>query len=160
MVTCSHDPFTEVGYRVTLASVYGLLLLSAFLSATVLPGSSEAVLLGFLASGHGNPWALIAVASLGNVAGAVVNWALGLALLRLRDRPWFPLKDATNSRAQLWFARYGIWTLLLSWVPVVGDPLTVVAGVMRVRLLPFLVFVTIGKVARYALIVWAWQLWS
>ena len=139
---------------------YGLLLLSAFLSATLLPGSSEAVLLGLLAAGTGNPAVLIAVASVGNIAGAVVNWALGRSLLRLRDRRWFPVSDATNARAQAWFARYGVWTLLLSWVPVVGDPLTLVAGVMQVRFVPFLLLVSLGKVARYAAIVWGWQIWG
>lgn len=140
-------------------SSYGLLLLSAFLSATLLPGASEAVLLGLLAAGQGSAWALIAVASVGNIAGAVVNWALGRSVLLLQDRPWFPLKDATNARAQAWFARYGLWSLLLSWVPVIGDPLTLIAGVMKVRFVPFLLLVSIGKVARYAGIVAAWQLW-
>lgn len=144
----------------TLLATYGLLLVSAFLSATLLPGSSEAVLLGLLASNQGNGLALIAVASFGNIAGAVVNWGLGRAVLRLQDRPWFPLKGVASDRAHRWFARYGLWSLLLSWVPVIGDPLTLVAGVMRVRFVPFLVLVTIGKVARYAVIVWGWQFWT
>ena len=141
----------------TVLSAYGLLLLSAFLSATLLPGSSEAVLLGLLATGHGSPFMLIAVASVGNIAGAALNWALGRAMLQLRDRPWFPLKDATSGRAQQWFARYGIWALLLSWVPLIGDGLTLVAGVMRVRIVPFLILVSIAKVGRYAAVVWGWQ---
>jgi len=70
------------------------------------------------------------------------------------------LKDTTNKRAQAWFSRYGIWSLLLSWVPIVGDPLTLVAGVMQVSIGRFLLFVTIGKVLRYGLIVTAWQLWA
>lgn len=69
------------------------------------------------------------------------------------------MKDATNARAQASFARYGIWTLLLSWVPIVGDPLTLVAGIMRVPIGRFLIFVAVGKVLRYALIVLAWQHW-
>lgn len=144
----------------TALSAYGLLLLSAFLSATLLPGSSEAVLLGLLAAGKGSPVGLIAVASVGNIAGALVNWALGRSLLRLQGRSWFPVTEATNARAQAWFARYGIWTLLLSWVPVVGDPLTLVAGVMQVRFVPFLLLVSLGKVARYAVLVWGWQIWA
>ena len=72
-------------------STYGLLLLSAFLSATLLPGSSEAVLIGFLASAQGKPVALIAAASLGNIAGAVVNWGMGRYFLHFKDRSWFPL---------------------------------------------------------------------
>ena len=132
---------------------------SAFLSATLLPGSSEAVLLGLLASDIGQPALLVTAASLGNIAGAVVNWGMGRYFLLFRNRAWFPVKDATNARAQAWFARYGVWSLLLSWVPIVGDPLTLVAGIMRVPIERFLVFVTLGKVLRYALIVLAWQYW-
>ncbi|MGV8988333.1 MAG: YqaA family protein [Cypionkella sp.] len=150
----------EEGLFVIALSAYGLLFLSAFLSATLLPGSSEAVLMGLLASAKGKPVALIAAASLGNIAGAVVNWIMGRYLLHFKDRSWFPLKDSTNARAQAWFARYGMWSLLFSWVPVVGDPLTLVAGIMQAPIGRFLMFVTIGKVARYALIVMAWQFWA
>lgn len=141
-------------------STYGLLFVSAFLSATLLPGSSEAVLIGLLASAQGTPVALIAAASLGNIAGAVVNWGTGRYFLHFRDRSWFPLKEATNARAQTWFARYGSWSLLFSWVPVVGDPLTLVAGVMQVPFAKFLLVVGIGKVLRYAMIVVEWQHWG
>ena len=118
------------------------------------------LLVGLLASGTGQPALLVAVASLGNIAGAVVNWGMGLSFMQFKDRPWFPLKGATSARAQAWFARYGIWSLLLSWVPVVGDPLTLVAGMLRVSFWRFLLFVTVGKVLRYAFIVMAWQLWA
>ena len=143
----------------TVLAACWLLFASAFLSATLLPGSSEAVLIGLLASGTGQPALLVAAASLGNIAGALVNWAMGRYFLRFRDRSWFPLKEATNARAQAWFARFGIWSLLLSWVPVIGDPLTLVAGIMRVPIGRFVLFVAIGKVLRYALIVMAWQSW-
>ncbi len=143
----------------TILAACWLLFGSAFLSATLLPGSSEAVLLGLLASGTGQPALLVAAASFGNIAGAVVNWGMGRYFLRFKDRPWFPLKDALNARAQTWFARYGIWSLLLSWVPIVGDPLTLVAGIMRVPIGRFLIFVAVGKVLRYGLIVLAWQSW-
>ena len=143
----------------TVLAACWLLLGSAFLSATLLPGSSEAVLLGLLASGAGQPALLVTAASLGNIAGAVVNWGIGRYFLLFKDRSWFPIKDATNARAQDWFARYGIWSLLLAWVPIVGDPLTLVAGIMRVPIGRFLIFVAVGKVLRYALIVMAWQYW-
>ena len=143
----------------TVLAACWLLFGSAFLSATLLPGSSEAVLLGLLASGTGQPVLLVAAASLGNIAGAVVNWGMGRYFLYFKDRSWFPIKDTTNARAQAWFARYGIWSLLLSWVPIVGDPLTLVAGIMRVPIGRFLIFVAVGKVLRYALIVLAWQYW-
>jgi membrane protein YqaA with SNARE-associated domain len=143
----------------TVLAACWLLFGSAFLSATLLPGSSEAVLLGLLAGGTGQPTLLVTAASLGNIAGATVNWGMGRYILIFKDRSWFPIKDATNARAQVWFARYGIWSLLLSWVPIIGDPLTLVAGIMRVSIGPFLIFVAVGKVLRYALIVLAWQYW-
>jgi len=79
--------------------------------------------------------------------------------LHFKDRSWFPLKDVTNTRAQTWFARFGIWSLLLSWLPVIGDPLTLIAGIMRVPIGRFVLFVAIGKVLRYAIIVVVVQNW-
>ena len=143
----------------TVLAACWLLFGSAFLSATLLPGSSEAVLFGLLAGGTGQPALLVTAASLGNIAGATVNWGMGRYILHFKDRSWFPIKDAANARAQAWFARYGIWSLLLSWVPIIGDPLTLVAGIMRVSIGPFLIFVAVGKVLRYAIIVLAWQYW-
>ena len=144
----------------TALAAYGLLFLSAFLSATLLPGSSETVLVGFLAANQGLPALLVLFATVGNVAGAVVNWGLGRFFEHYRDRSWFPIKVAAMARAQVWFARCGLWSLLLSWVPVIGDPLTLVAGVLRVPFGRFLVLVTIGKVLRYGLVVLAWQHWG
>jgi membrane protein YqaA with SNARE-associated domain len=153
-----HDQDAECS--VIIFAVYGLLCLSAFLSATLLPGSSEAVLLGLLTSGQVNPAMLVLFASVGNVAGAMVNWGLGLFFENYKDKSWFPIQAAAMARAQVWFARWGLWSLLLSWVPVIGDPLTLVAGVLRVPFGRFLVLVTIGKVARYGLLVLAWQHWG
>lgn len=144
----------------SVVAIYGLLCLSAFLSATLLPGSSEAVLLGMLASGQGSPAVLVVSATLGNVAGAVVNWVLGWFFEHYKDKSWFPIKQAALARAQAWFARWGLWSLLLSWVPVIGDPLTLVAGVLRVPFGRFVVLVTIGKVTRYGLLVLAWLRWG
>lgn len=141
-------------------SEYGLLLVSAFLSATLLPGSSEAVLIGLLSAAKGQPALLVLTASIGNIAGATVNWAIGAGMVQFKHRSWYPAGIAVSSRAQAWFGRYGIWTLLLSWVPVVGDPLTMLAGIMRVPFWRFLAIVTIGKVARYAVIAFAWQNWG
>lgn len=138
-------------------AAYWLLLGSAFVSATLFPGSSEAVLVGFLATSAGQPATLVAVASVGNVAGAMVNWALGRFFVAYQRRPWFPVSAAAMVRAQGWFGRFGLWSLLLSWVPVVGDPLTVVAGILRVPFWHFFVLVSIGKVLRYGLVVYLWQ---
>lgn len=71
------------------------------------------------------------MASLGNVGGSAVNWLLGRGIERFRDRRWFPAGPSALERAQRWYRRYGKWSLLASWVPVIGDPLTVIAGVLR-----------------------------
>ena len=128
---------------------------SAFLAATLLPGSSEAIMLALMHQG-GEPVGLVLVATVGNTLGAVVNWALGLFLLRFRDRRWFYFNEQQIQRAQRAFQRYGVWTLVLSWLPVVGDALTLVAGVMRVRLWLFLALVATGKGARYGVLAYAY----
>ena len=123
----------------------GGLFLAAFVASTLFPASSEAVLAGLVASGTYDPSLLIATASAGNILGASVNWALGLWAAETR---WVR-KNAWLARASLWFQRYGPWSLLLSWLPVIGDPLTLAAGLARLRLPLFLLPVTIGKVGRY-----------
>ncbi|MFD0725961.1 YqaA family protein [Lysobacter brunescens] len=124
------------------------LFMAAFLAATLLPAQSEAVLVALLLDGH-SPWRLVAVASIGNVLGSTVNWWLGREIVRFGDRRWFPVKPAALERARRSYARWGRWTLLLSWVPVIGDPLTLVAGMMRERLSVFLMIVTFAKTLRY-----------
>lgn len=140
--------------------IYAGLFLSAFTSATLLPGSSEAALLALLAAGQGDPALLWAGATAGNVLGSLANWGLGRVFAHRRDRPWFPLGPEAHDRATGWFRRYGLWALLLAWVPVLGDPLTLVAGLLRVRLLPFLLLVSIGKAGRYAMILAAFAWWN
>lgn len=125
------------------------LFASALVAATILPMQSEAVLAGLLAAGGRPAVLLIVVATVGNVLGSVINWYLGRVLLRFKDRRWFPSSDVQLERAQRWYARYGRWSLLGSWLPVIGDPLTVVAGVMREPLGPFLLLVTVAKGGRY-----------
>ena len=135
-------------------ALYGGLFLSAFLSATLLPGSSEALLTGLVVSGRGEPWLLLAAAVIGNVLGSLVNWICGRFLAAFRDRKWFPVSPRRYAQAAGWFERYGVWSLLFAWAPVVGDPLTVIAGAFRVGFLPFLLLVTIGKLVRYLFILW------
>ena len=131
------------------AVLAGLFALS-FLAATVLPAQSEAALAGLLLTGAHPAALLVAVASLGNVAGSVVNWALGRAVERFRHRRWFPVGPEALARAQGWYQRWGKPSLLFAWLPGVGDAFTVAAGIMRVPLLAFLVMVTIAKGGRYA----------
>lgn len=129
------------------------LFVSAFVSATLFPGGSEALLVGLLVSGEYAVLGLLLVATAGNVLGSVVNWGLGRWVVQFQDRPWFPLAPEKLSQAQQWYQRYGKWSLLLSWVPVIGDPLTVAAGLMRERFLVFLLLVTLAKFGRYLAIV-------
>ncbi len=129
------------------------LALSAFTSATVLPGTSEAVFLGLYLTGAAPVFLLFVVASVANVAGSCVNWMIGRFAARLRGTRWLPESDML-ARAERWFHRWGKWSLLLAWTPFVGDPLTVVAGLLRVPFLTFLVLVAIAKTARYAALMW------
>jgi membrane protein YqaA with SNARE-associated domain len=131
---------------------YLSLFLAAFIAATLLPFSSEAMLFAMLTQ-HYSFWGLWCAATLGNLLGALLNWWLGIACLRWQDRRWFPFKSNQLVRAQHWFQRFGIYSLLLAWVPVIGDPLTFVAGIMRVRFLPFLLLVALGKGLRYAMVI-------
>ena len=130
-------------------AAYAALFAAAFIAATIFPAQSEAALAALLIAANQPAAALIAVASIGNVLGAVVNWGLGWGVERFKDRRWFPASEATLGRAQGWYRRYGKWSLLLSWAPFIGDPITVVAGVMREPLPAFLILVSIAKVGRY-----------
>ena len=141
-------------------AAYGGLFAAALVAATILPAQSELLLAGLLNAGHQSPVLLVAFASLGNVLGSIVNWMLGRFLIHLRDRRWFPLKPKVYDRAVAWFGKYGLWSLLLAWVPVIGDPLTVVAGALRGDLVRFTVLVAIGKVGRYVFIALSVLWWS
>lgn len=132
---------------------YLLLFSSAFLAATILPFYSEVLLFILLQQG-GEPWILIAVATLGNTLGAVVNWILGRSLLHFKNRRWFYFSDNQMNKAQRWFQRYGIWSLLLAWLPIGGDALTLIAGIFKVRLVPFMFLVGVGKCLRYIAVVY------
>src|SRR5262245_57537812 len=129
----------------------GLFLIS-LLAATIFPAQSEAVLVGLLLLGKQPPWVLLTVASVGNVLGAVINWILGRYIETWRGSTWFPVSELSLARAQSWYHRYGRLSLLLSWLPVIGDPLTLAAGIMREPFLSFLILVGIGKVARYVIL--------
>ena len=128
------------------------LFLTAFLAATIVPFSSEALLLGMEVSGEFEAIGLLAVASLGNTLGAVTNWCLGRFCLHWQDAKWFPVKPRALDRASRWFNRYGTWVLLLAWVPVIGDPITLAAGALKTRFWRFLLLVAISKTGRYAVL--------
>jgi membrane protein YqaA with SNARE-associated domain len=140
----------RVGNKSMLA--YGSLFLSSLLSATLLPGSSEILLISLLLAGHDGVLLWLS-ATLGNSLGSAVNWVLGRYLLHFSERRWFPMTPAQIQRAQQRFQRHGVWVLLLAWLPIIGDPLTLVAGMMRVRWWVFISFVAVGKGLRYAALV-------
>jgi len=141
-----------------MITAYLLLFGSAFLAATILPFYSEVFLFALLREGY-DPFALVVVATLGNTLGAVVNWLLGRYLLHYQDRRWFYFNRAQIDKAQSWFQRYGFWSLLLAWAPVGGDALTLIAGIMKVRLWLFLLLVGIGKALRYVSVFYL-QAWT
>lgn len=133
----------------SLLAAYGGLFLAAFLAATLIPAQSEAVLASLLATKHYSPTLLILIAGAGNVLGSVANWLLGRGIERYRDARWFPVSAKSLERAGRWYRRYGWWSLLASWLPIVGDPLTLTAGIMREPFPRFLLVVTIAKFGRY-----------
>lgn len=131
---------------------YAGLFLVALAAATILPLQSEAAVAAMLLTGH-SPWLVLLVASVGNVLGSTINWVLGRAIDRYGSSRWFPASGPALERASRWYRRYGRWSLLLSWAPIIGDPITVVAGVLRERLPVFLLLVTIAKVGRYVAVI-------
>ncbi|MGI0119788.1 YqaA family protein [Zooshikella sp. RANM57] len=136
---------------------YLSLFASSFLAATILPFYSEVLLYALLQTGE-PAWLLIVVASTGNTLGAVVNWYLGRYLLHFKERRWFYFKDEQIERMQYWFQRYGVWSLLFAWMPLGGDVLTLIAGIMKVRIGVFLTLVAIGKTMRYIAVLYFAQI--
>lgn len=128
----------------SLASLFA----SSFLSATLLPGNSEVVLVAMLLSGVSQPWLLVLIATMGNSLGGLTNVILGR---------FFPLREKSRwqEKAVGWLKRYGAATLLLSWMPVIGDLLCLLAGWMRISWGLVLFFLCLGKALRYVLVAWA-----
>jgi len=134
---------------VSTLGVYTGLFAVAFLAATILPAQSELGLAGLILSDDYSVPMLIAVASIGNTLGAVVNWLLGRYINRFQGKKWFPASPAQMEKATGWYHKYGRWSLLMSWVPIIGDPLTLAAGVLREPFWSFFVLVAIAKTTRY-----------
>jgi|TARA_B110000881_G_scaffold140452_1_gene123822 membrane protein YqaA with SNARE-associated domain len=128
---------------------YLSLFIISFLAATLLPMSSELTLAGLLSTNTYNSFALLGTASLGNVLGSVFNWLLGFYFLKHINKKWFPFKQNQITSTSKWFQKFGIWSLLFAWVPIIGDPLTFVAGILRVKFFSFLILVAVGKISRY-----------
>ncbi|EAU55391.1 YqaA family protein [Mariprofundus ferrooxydans] len=127
------------------------LFFSALISSTLFPGGSEALLLYRLNEG-GNAVTLVLIATVGNVLGSLITYAMGRLGNAAMHKKWLRISEAQSERAERWFAAYGKPALLFAWLPVVGDPLCLVAGLLRCGIVPFLILVTIGKLARYAVL--------
>jgi membrane protein YqaA with SNARE-associated domain len=136
--------------------IYLSLFFTAFIAATLLPAFSEVALAASLST-NASIFLLWLSATAGNTLGSCVNWYLGREILRFKPKlinsRWFPVTELQLERAQNRFSRFGVWSLLLAWLPIVGDPLTFVAGVMKVRFGLFLCLVVVGKGVRYGVIV-------
>ena len=133
---------------IILISYFQLFIIS-FLAATILPLSSELVLSTMLLTDSFDKYLLLVVASFGNILGSSVNWYLGKKILIFKDKKWFPANERQIAKGEIYFKKYGIWSLLLAWVPIIGDPLTIAAGVLRVKFFTFLILVSISKISRY-----------
>jgi membrane protein YqaA with SNARE-associated domain len=128
---------------------YASLFVTAFLAATVFPAQSELVLGALLAGREHSAIALIAVATIGNTLGSCVNWWIGRFAESYKDRRWFPVSSTTMHAMQDRYHRWGRWSLLLSWMPFIGDPLTVAAGAMREPFWSFAGIILAAKLGRY-----------
>ena len=132
--------------------IYLSLFAISFLAATILQFSSELTLAGLIATSDYDNLLLLIVASFGNILGSIVNWALGSYSRNLTTKKWFPFKETQIERSSKWFRKFGKWSLLFAWVPVLCDPLTLVAGILRVKFIDFIILVAIGKVSRYLIV--------
>jgi membrane protein YqaA with SNARE-associated domain len=130
-------------------TTYFFLFFISFIAATIFPFSSELTLVGLLKVNSYNSFLLVGTASLGNILGSIFNWLLGFYLLKHINKNWFPFKQHQIDGASKRFSKYGVWSLLFAWIPAVGDPLTLIAGVLRVNFLLFLILVSVGKICRY-----------
>lgn len=133
---------------------YFSLFISAFLAATLLPISSEIFLASLVLSGKYDLMWLWTWATVGNVTGSMINWVLGRYFIRLVDKSELSKSQSNIDKAKKMFLKYGTWTLLLTWLPVIGDPLSFIAGVFRVPIFLFILLVSLGKGVRYFIIIY------
>ena len=129
------------------------LFASSFIAATIFPAGSEVVLATLNIAGNHDKFLLLTIATIGNVLGALVNWFIGYYLIKFKDKKWFPLKKKQLTKYSNIYQKWGIWSLLFAWMPIIGDPLTVIAGIFRANIWLFLLLVTIGKAGRYLFII-------
>ncbi len=142
-----------------MAEIHALLLLFfvAVASASFFPSQAELVLFALLAVGDYDPLLLVLSATAGNGLGSLGNYYVGRSMTKLEHKHWFPIKPKYLEKPKALFARHGKLTLLLAGVPFIGNPITVVAGMLRVNIWLFLPLVTAGKSVRYWL---AWAVYA
>ena len=130
--------------------------------ATIIPFGSEAYFITLLSLEKYNHFILFVVASVGNVLGSLFNWICGFYINFFIKKSWLPINNKIIDRGNKLFKKYGKWSLLISWFPLIGDPITFAAGTLRYPIIPFLVLVSIGKVGRYLIIylsiIWAFNI--
>ena len=139
--------------------IYLSLFVVSFMVATIVPFGSEIYFATLLSINEYNSLLLLIAASIGNILGSVFNWICGYYVTFIIQKKWFPINQNQITKATNFFLKYGKWSLLLAWVPFIGDPLTFVAGTLRYTFLPFLILVSIGKIARY-LVIYFSALWA
>ena len=127
--------------------------------ATIIPFGSEVYFITLLSLEKYNHFILFLVVSVGNVLGSLFNWICGFYINFFIKKSWFPINNKIIDRGNKLFIKYGKWSLLISWFPLIGDPITFAAGTLRYPIIPFLVLVSIGKVGRY-LIIYLSILWA
>ena len=125
------------------------LFLSSFLSATILPGQSEIALMSLIMIDKYSLNLLIFFSCIGNILGSILNWFMGFKLETFKNKKWFPVTDLQLKKASHYYNKYGKWTLILCWVPFIGDPITIIAGLLRVPILHFILIVSFAKIIRY-----------
>ena len=139
--------------------LYISLFVVSFMVATIIPLGSEIYFSSLLAMDNNNSLLLLIAASIGNILGSVFNWICGYYAVYFIQKKWFPINQNQINKATNFFLKYGKWSLLLAWAPFIGDPLTFVAGTLRYSFLPFLILISIGKIARY-LVIYFSSLWT
>ena len=132
--------------------IYLSLFIFCLSLGTFFPFASETYLSTLLISEKYNTFLLLSFASLGNILGSVISYVFGYFVNFFLKKLWFPINKYLLQKATDIFKKYGKWSLLLSWVPIIGDPIAFAAGSFRYNILFFLIFVSIGKVARYLLL--------
>ena len=133
------------------------LFIGALAASTLIPLQSEALLLAALLVEGVSPAAAVVVATIGNTLGGQINWLIGRYARRFENARWFPVGAERLAQAERWYARRGVWSLLLCWTPWLGDPLTIAAGAMRTNFWIFTAITAPARLARYIVVVWVFN---